>query len=136
MWNGQVFLFAGVYTCLLFCSYHVVSLVVVFLILACPFQREKMAKRDADRSIAPTYFLWNAFVPNRYYYEVNEKGRASGGVIELVEHVRGSVYTRLQTEKNSVRCASAFSATCIQPQDALSAGARCDSVPLVASSCV
>eukprot|EP00752_Nemacystus_decipiens_P010943 g9725.t1 len=38
-------------------------------------QQAVMERRAADRAIAPTYFLWNAFVPNRYYYEVLECGR-------------------------------------------------------------
>ncbi len=29
-----------------------------------------MEKRAADPAIAPTFFLWSPFVPNRYYYEV------------------------------------------------------------------
>ena len=29
-----------------------------------------MESRKQDPAIAPTYFLWNAFVPDRYYYEV------------------------------------------------------------------
>ena len=31
---------------------------------------EKMERRAADPAIAPTFFLWNPFIPNRYYYEV------------------------------------------------------------------
>lgn len=34
-------------------------------------QREKMSKRKADMTVAPTSFLWNAYYPNRYYYEVD-----------------------------------------------------------------
>lgn len=33
-------------------------------------QRQKMERREGDPAIAPTYFLWNAFLPNRYYFEV------------------------------------------------------------------
>ena len=33
-----------------------------------------MEKRRNDPAIAPTFFLWNAFVPNRYYFEVWEGG--------------------------------------------------------------
>lgn len=35
------------------------------------FQRqlEKIKKRSKDNAVAHTAFLWNAYVPNRYYYE-------------------------------------------------------------------
>lgn len=34
-------------------------------------QREKMEKRQTDQSVAPTSFLWLAYVPDRYYFEVS-----------------------------------------------------------------
>ena len=35
------------------------------------WQNEQINQRRQDRSIAPTSFLWNAYYPNRYYFEVN-----------------------------------------------------------------
>ncbi|CAN0378829.1 unnamed protein product, partial [Ascophyllum nodosum] len=32
--------------------------------------REKMNKRKEDPTVAPTSFLWAAYYPNRYYFEV------------------------------------------------------------------
>ena len=34
-------------------------------------QEQKIADRDKDQSIAPTSFLWNAYLPKCYYYEVS-----------------------------------------------------------------
>ena len=36
-------------------------------------QNEKINQRSRNPSIAPTSFLWNAYYPNRYYYEVKNK---------------------------------------------------------------
>ena len=40
----------------------------IFFILA--YQQEKMNKRKDDSTVAPTSFLWAAYYPNRYYFEV------------------------------------------------------------------
>ncbi|CAM9236456.1 unnamed protein product, partial [Sphacelaria rigidula] len=34
--------------------------------------REKIEKRQSDETVAPTAFLWGAYYPKRYYYEVCE----------------------------------------------------------------
>ena len=36
-------------------------------------QREKVDKRKDDPTVAPTSFLWAAYYPNRYYYEVRDR---------------------------------------------------------------
>ena len=36
-------------------------------------QREKVEKRKDDPTVAPTAFLWAAYYPNRYYYEVRHR---------------------------------------------------------------
>ena len=33
-------------------------------------QLDKMEKRKDDQTVAPTSFLWAAYMPNRYYFEV------------------------------------------------------------------
>ena len=40
-------------------------------ILGFVWQREKIKQRSNDVGIAPTSFLWSAYYPNRYYYEVH-----------------------------------------------------------------
>ena len=39
-------------------------------LLHCLVQLEKMNTRKEDPTVAPTSFLWSAYSPNRYYYEV------------------------------------------------------------------
>lgn len=34
-------------------------------------QRQKMNQREEDQTINPTSFLWGAYYPDRYYYEVS-----------------------------------------------------------------
>lgn len=34
-------------------------------------QREKIEQRLRDETVAPTAFLWGAYYPSRYYYEVS-----------------------------------------------------------------
>ncbi|CAN0485487.1 unnamed protein product, partial [Ectocarpus sp. 12 AP-2014] len=55
---------------------------------------EKMNQRRTDRAIAPTSFLWNAYYPNRYYYEVFECMRRlllTGLLVFLVPDTPGQV---------------------------------------------
>ncbi|CAM9462085.1 unnamed protein product, partial [Ectocarpus sp. 12 AP-2014] len=55
---------------------------------------EKMNQRRTDRAIAPTSFLWNAYYPNRYYYEVFECLRRlllTGLLVFLVPDTPGQV---------------------------------------------
>ena len=40
----------------------------LFLLLL--LQQEKINQRTNDESVAPTSFLWSAYYPNRYYFEV------------------------------------------------------------------
>ncbi|CAB1100084.1 unnamed protein product [Ectocarpus sp. CCAP 1310/34] len=55
---------------------------------------EKMNQRRTDRAIAPTSFLWNAYYPSRYYYEVIECFRRlllTGLLVFLVPDTPGQV---------------------------------------------
>lgn len=43
-----------------------------------------MRQRKHDETVAPTSFLWAAYLPNRYFYEVPEdtkRGFRLGGVV-------------------------------------------------------
>ncbi|CAN0058299.1 unnamed protein product [Scytosiphon promiscuus] len=55
---------------------------------------EKMNQRRTDQAISPTSFLWNAYYPNRYYYEVFECIRRlllTGLLVFLVPDTPGQV---------------------------------------------
>ncbi|CAN0138387.1 unnamed protein product, partial [Pylaiella littoralis] len=55
---------------------------------------EKLNIRGRDQAIAPTSFLWNAYYPNRYYYEVLECFRRfllTGLLVFLVPDTPGQV---------------------------------------------
>ena len=55
-------------------------------------QREKINQREDDESIAPTSFLWGAYYPNRYYFEV---GLLSYGLTRIVTCKKASPHLEL-----------------------------------------
>ena len=63
-WNHGMRLFSKWY------SFVKTSSLVFYFLLD---QREKVKKRKDDPTVAPTAFLWAAYYPNRYYYEVRHR---------------------------------------------------------------
>ncbi|CBJ32402.1 adhesin-like protein [Ectocarpus siliculosus] len=79
----------------LFARHTTIMLIVLYLVYTqISTVEQKMSVRDKDQSIAPTSFLWNAYFPKCYYYEVFECIRRlllTGILVFLVPDTPGQV---------------------------------------------
>ena len=50
-------------------SYHVMPALGLEHVTV-SWQHEKIEQRGKERNVTPTSFLWSAYYPNRYYFEV------------------------------------------------------------------